>query len=416
MQQRGLVKENNRVLVALSGGADSVALLRVLLQLQVECVAAHCNFRLRGEESDRDEAFVRNLCKELGVELQVVHFDTAQEARKRGISIEMAARELRYAWFEEVRQATGCEVIAVAHHRDDSVETMLLNLLRGTGINGLRGIRPQNGRVVRPLLEVSREEILQYLERMKQPYVTDSSNLQDEYTRNKIRLNLLPMMEEVNPAIKETLLQTARHLDQAATLYNIGIAEGKKRVMKQGNICIEALLAEPAPEALLFELLHPLGFNAAQIAEVWKATSGQPGKRFYSEAWQVVKDRKLLLIAPREATALPSLHYEVVERTADFVIPRDSRVACLDAAKLKGELTLRKWQEGDCFVPLGMKGKKRVSDYLTDRKRSLLQKEQQCVLCCNNEIVWLVGERIDQRYRVTEATRSCLLVSVKATE
>ena len=212
INQKRLFMPTDKVIIALSGGADSVALLCLLQTLGYNCEAAHCNFHLRGKESDRDEAFVCQLCAKRQVPLHIVHFNTVRTAEERHISIEMAARELRYEWFEEIRRKSGANVIAVAHHRDDSVETLLLNLIRGTGINGLRGIRPKNGHIVRPLLCLDRKEIINYLNRTGQDYVTDSTNLQDEYTRNKIRLNLLPMMQEINPSVKESILNTAEHL------------------------------------------------------------------------------------------------------------------------------------------------------------------------------------------------------------
>lgn len=226
--QERLLEAGGKAIVALSGGADSVALLLLLTELGYACEAAHCNFHLRGEESDRDEQFVRHLCEKRNIALHVVHFDTTQHAANRHISIEMAARELRYQWFETLRQELGADAVAVAHHADDSVETFLLNLMRGTGINGLRGIRPRNGRIVRPLLCLTRDDLLHYLDRQGQSYVTDSTNLQDEYTRNKIRLNLLPLMQEINPSVRRSILRTAAHLDEAATLYNIGIAEARE--------------------------------------------------------------------------------------------------------------------------------------------------------------------------------------------
>ena len=239
-----LLEPDGKVIVALSGGADSVALLLLLGELGYTCEAAHCNFHLRGEESDRDERFVRHLCEERHIPLHVVHFDTARHAAGQHVSIEMAARELRYTWFEELRRKLDAQAIAVAHHADDSIETFLLNLMRGTGINGLRGIRPRNGHIVRPLLCLNREDILRYLEHCGQTYVTDSTNLQDEYTRNKIRLNLLPLMQEINPSVRQAFLRTAAHLDEAATLYNIGIAEAKERVLLPEGIRIDALLEE----------------------------------------------------------------------------------------------------------------------------------------------------------------------------
>lgn len=410
IHQYNLFSSEDKILVALSGGADSVALLRLLLTLGYTCEAAHCNFHLRGEESNRDESFVRQLCKDLQIPLHVIHFDTEKEAEERHISIEMAARELRYAWFENIRNECGANVIAVAHHQDDSVETLLLNLIRGTGINGLRGIQPQNGNIVRPLLCLDRKEIIDYLQNIKQDYVTDSTNLQDEYTRNKIRLNLLPMMQEINPSVKESILKTSQHLNDAAIIYNKGIEEAKLRLLTKEGINIRALQQEPAPETILFEILYPLGFNAAQVKDIYHALDGQSGKVFTSANFRVIKDRDLLLTIPIQEITKPILDITEQAYTQDFIIPRDKNKACFDADKLQHPLSLRLWQQGDTFVPFGMKGKKKVSDYLTDRKFSLPRKEQQWVLCCGEDIIWLVGERTDNRFRVDEKTKKVIII------
>lgn len=405
-----LFSREDKILVALSGGADSVALLRLLLTLGYTCEAAHCNFHLRGEESNRDEAFVRQLCKDLGVQLYVIHFDTEKEAEERHISIEMAARELRYAWFENIRRECGANVIAVAHHQDDSVETLLLNLIRGTGINGLRGIQPLNGNIVRPLLGLDRKEIIDYLQDIKQDYVTDSTNLQDEYTRNKIRLNLLPMMQEINPSVKESILRTSQNLNEAAAIYNKGVEDAKQRVLTEEGINIRALQQEPAPATILFEILYPLGFNAAQVKDIYRALDGQSGKVFASPGFRVIKDRDLLLICPIHEPTKPVLKITKQPYSQDFIIPRDKNTACFDADKLKHPLSLRLWQQGDTFVPFGMKGTKKVSDYLTNRKFSLPDKEQQWVLCCGKDIIWLIGERTDNRFRIDEDTKQVTIV------
>ncbi|WP_289291285.1 MULTISPECIES: tRNA lysidine(34) synthetase TilS [Bacteroides] len=412
---------NARIIVALSGGADSVALLRILHTLGYDCEAAHCNFHLRGAESDRDEMFVRKLCKTMRIPLYTIDFATEQYAIEKKISIEMAARELRYQWFAEIKEKTKADVIAVAHHQDDSVETVLLNLIRGTGINGLLGIRPKNGDIVRPLLCISRKEITDYLQNAGQEYVTDSTNLQDEYTRNKIRLNLLPLMQEINPLVKEHIIDTSNYLNDVNRIYNKGIEEGKQRVIEKGNIRIVPLLKEPSPGALLFEILYPLGFNAAQTKNILAILEGQTGKQFISkDGWRVVKDRELLLIDKKEKQEIPPfcLIKEEKEYTRDFIIPHEKHIACFDTDKLIGELNLRKWQTGDIFIPFGMKGKKKVSDYLTDRKFSIIQKENQWVLCCGDKIIWIVGERTDNRFRIDEKTKKVTVfkMSEKATD
>ena len=415
IDQKSLFERRDKVLVALSGGADSVALLRVLHALGYQCECAHCNFHLRGEESNRDEAFVQQLCQKFDIPLHVTHFDTTDYAHTKRISIEMAARELRYQWFETLRQSIGAKVIAVAHHRDDSVETFLLNLIRGTGINGLKGIAPKNGYVVRPLLQESRENILDYLQHLNQDYVTDSTNLQDEYMRNKIRLNLLPLMQELNPSISESIAATADRLADAALIYNKEREMAIQRVMKgERVISISALLDETAPSSLLFELLHPYGFNSSQIKDIYQSLFGQSGRRFHSSQWEVLRDRDSLILhsfSGEETDHVPpTLTYETIDITPDFIIPRDKHIACLDADKVTLPLTVRKWQAGDKFTPLGMKGKKNVSDYLTDRKFTLFQKEHQYVACQGDKIVWLIGERIDNAYRIDADSKRALIV------
>ena len=415
---------SDKVLVALSGGADSVALLRVLLAGGYYCVAAHCNFHLRGSESDRDERFVTDLCKRLGVELHVTHFQTEEYARTHGVSIEMAARELRYAWFEEVRVQVAADVIAVAHHRNDSVETFLLNLVRGTGINGLKGIAPVNGRVVRPLLGVSREEITDYLKHLEQDYVTDSTNLVDDYTRNKLRLNVIPMLAGINPSVCETIVETARRLSEVEAVYRSAMKASCLRVKdSDGSISVSRLQEEVAPQAVLFELLHPLGFNASQQKDVFRCMEcGESGKKFMSETYELLLDRDRLLVRRlgekncAQAFVIRSAFISV-PMGGSFVVSRDPHVAYLDAERVEQPLTLRRWQSGDRFVPFGMKHFKKVRDYLRDRKLSLFDKENQLVACTpSGDIVWLVNERTDNRFRVTPSTREVLKLWVERDE
>ncbi len=408
-----LFSQKDKILVALSGGADSVALLRLLLALGYTCEAAHCNFHLRGTESDRDETFVRNLCKTLQIPLYIIHFSTEKEAKKRHVSIEMAARTLRYEWFEKMRKECDAGVIAIAHHQDDSVETLLLNLIRGTGINGLQGIRPINGKIVRPLLCLGRKEIIEYLESIGQEYVTDSTNFQDEYTRNKIRLNLLPMMQEINPSIKESILRTAGYLNDVSIIYNKGIEEAKRHILTEKGIDINLLLQEPAPETLLFEILYPLGFNTSQIKDIYQALDSQSGKIFTSAEWRIAKDRKLLLIQSKQEPHKPILEMREYNYTPEFIIPQDKKTACFDADKISNPLSLRLWKQGDSFIPFGMTGRKKISDYLTNCKYSIFQKEEQWVLCCGEDIIWLVEERTDNRFRIDEKTKKVLIVTCK---
>ena len=420
IEEKALFTLQDKVLVALSGGADSVALLRVLLSLGYTCECMHCNFHLRGEESDRDEAFVKALCEEYSVQLHVTHFDTETYAKEHHQSIEMAARELRYAWFHQLKEERKASVIAVAHHRDDSVETFLLNLMRGTGIDGLKGIPVRNGYVVRPLSQESREDILDYLKAIHQDYVTDSTNLQDQYVRNKIRLNILPLMKEINPSVMESIQNTSFRLSEVASIYHQGIDYRLNQIVKKNSddfmqVSIADVLNDIAPNALLHELLSPLGFNSEQVRDVYRSLEhSQSGKRFLSKEWELIRDREdLLLHRIKQEETAPELIVEEIEYTPDLIIPRDKHIACMDADKVEMPLTIRKWQVGDKFVPFGMTGKKKVSDYLTDRKMSLYQKDNQYVVCSGDHIVWIVNERNDNRFRITPHTKRVLLIQIK---
>ena len=422
IEEKALLNPSDKVLVALSGGADSVALLRVLLSLDYTCECAHCNFRLRGEESDRDESFVRHLCSKLNVKLHVTHFDTNEYAKQHHLSIEMAARKLRYDWFEKLLEQNGASAIAVAHHRDDSVETFMLNLIRGTGINGLKGIAVQNGHIIRPLLKESRESVIDYLNGIGQDFITDSTNLQDEFMRNKIRLNILPLMKEINPSVIQSIDSVSERLSEVAAIYNQErkCALSKKLIHtseSEYTILIKDVLSDIAPLSLLHESLSPLGFNSSQTKAIFNHISKslpQSGKNFLTNDWEVLCDRNELIVRQRNLNfAIPKLHIEERTRCSMSEIPKDIHIACLDADKINFPLTVRKWETGDKFIPLGMKGKKKVSDYLTDKKFTLYQKEQQYVVCCGKDIVWVVNERIDNRFRITEDTQKILIVCVR---
>ncbi|MBR5612359.1 MAG: tRNA lysidine(34) synthetase TilS [Bacteroidaceae bacterium] len=420
IEERNLFALNDKVLVALSGGADSVALFHVLIDLGYKCECAHCNFHLRGEESNRDENFVRALCNEIHIPLHIKHFDTESYAKEKQISIEMAARELRYDWFEELRKETGASVIAVAHHRDDSVETFLLNLIRGTGINGLKGIQAKNRYIVRPLMETSREDILNYLDYLKQDYVTDSTNLQDEYLRNKIRLNLLPIMKEMNPSIMESIQETSQKLSEVANIYNQNRKENLKtsiQTTKEGDtLHIQTILEDSAPLSLLHEWLSPAGFNPSQIKDIHQSLKKeQSGKQFISNEWKLLRDREHLILQHKKIEEnVPEISIETMEINNDFILLKDKNIACLDADKVVLPLEIRKWKKGDKFVPFGMKGQKKVSDYLTDKKYSLFQKEKQYVACSEGKIVWLIGERTDDRFKITEKSKRAVILKINS--
>ena len=429
IEKKQLMSPDAKLIVALSGGADSVALLHVLLRLDYKCEAVHCNFHLRGDESLRDEAFVRDMCHKMGVGLTVADFDTVAYAGEKKISIEMAARDLRYAFFEKTAAEHGADMIAVAHHKDDVAETMLLNLMRGTGIRGLHGIRPKNGIVVRPLLCVERNEIIEYLEGANIGYVTDSTNLKSDYTRNKVRLQILPLMREINPSIVSTLAQTAERMAGAEKIYDKAIEEGKERVMINGNIDLASLAAEPSPEALLHEILSPLGFNGMQSDDIMNNIDGDSGKEYSSASHSIVRDRGMLLVEkkegdiprvnmplPTEGTIETPQGYIAIEQTAfDGKIDKRPSVAMLDCAKLRLPLQVRNVATGDRFRPFGMRGSKLVSDYLTDRKKSIIEKRNQLVVVdAQGEIVWLVGERVASTCAITTATTDILRMTYTA--
>ena len=423
IRKQQLFADEAKILVALSGGADSVALLRILLRLGFHCHAVHCNFHLRGEESNRDEQFVTDLCRMLGVPCEVAHFDTTAYASEHKQSIEMAARELRYREFERLRQAHGLDAIAVAHHQDDAVETMLLNLIRGAGINGLTGMKVKNGHVVRPLLCLTRDEVISYLDLLGQPYVTDSTNLTDAYARNKVRLNLLPLMEQINPAAKENIMQAALHLGEAATIYNNVIEETKTRLVTpqaEGiDIDIAALLATEVPQAYLFEIVHPYGFNSAQVTDIFRSLTAEAGRVFESADYTLLRDRTHLLLR-RKVTPIVAdgIGYTLplegslqlpdgtqfivttIEPDTTWSVPKHSDVLCLDLARISQPLTLRHPQQGDRFCPFGMKGSKLLSDFYNDLKLPHTEKAKQWVLCHGEEIVWAVGQRSSEYYRL----------------
>lgn len=424
-----LLGREHPVLVALSGGADSVALACVLQDLGYKIEAAHCNFCLRGAESDRDEAFVTDFCQRRKIVLHRRCFSTHAYAHEHHVSIEMAARTLRYDFFEQLLQERELDCMAVAHHREDNTETVLLNLLRGTGIRGLRGIQYRNGKVVRPLLDVSRQEIEDYLAECHQDYVTDSTNLQDEVQRNKIRLNVMPRMREIYPNADESIHQGARRLSDAFRIYEYGMDLLMQQVVHGNRILLEELNRTPAPETVLYEILSRMDFNPAQVAAIYEQQGGESGKMYESATHRLLRDREALLFekkAVRPARLEKVLPLEGIMRVTDDVtflisrssyssggpLPREKNVICMDLDKVEFPLVVRTPQTGDRFMPFGMKGMKLVSDFLTDLKKNVFEKERQLLVCSGDKIAWVVGERPDDRFRVTEHTRHILRIQL----
>ena len=430
--QHNLLDTNKKHIVALSGGADSVCLLLIMRELGYDVHAAHCNFHLRGEESERDEMFCRELCERNDVPFHFTHFDTVSFAKLHKISIEMAARDLRYSYFEALRKAIGAEDIIVAHHKNDNAETFLMNIMRGTGIKGLEGIKPRNGAVVRPLLCVSRAEIEEYLRKHGQNYVTDSTNLVADVVRNKIRLNVIPMLEEIMPATSENIIKTIHNVMEASKMLDAAVKTSMGEcVTKNGDILcidIDKLKQQPSPEYVLFMILSPLDFTSSQISQIIGNLDGQTGKIWQSNSNTLVIDRGFLLVCNTMKSgkttqlSIPEsglyaidenekLSIGITECTETFVPSKEPYAITIDADRVTFPLKLRTVMPSDRFQPFGMKGSKLVSDYLTDRKRNYFQRQQQLVLeDFEGKIIWLVGERVSQAVAYTQKTIKILSV------
>ena len=432
-------------LVALSGGADSVALLLCLKELGYRVEAVHCNFQLRGEESMRDERFCEELCQRENIPLHKVHFDTESYADLHKVSIEMAARELRYHYFFQLKEALNAEGICVGHHKEDSVETILINLVRGTGLSGLMGIRPRNNDIIRPLLCVTRQEIEDYLRRHASTFVTDSTNLVDDVVRNKIRLNVLPQLAEINPSVTEAILTTANHLSEVDAIVQESLhATLRKAVhffysessVSQSSLSkhpfqldLTIVRAFPSPAYLLFYILKPLGFSSSQIAEMVSHLDGQTGQLWYSSTHELTHDRGFFMVLPREegeprTLVIPEtgryvydkqLSLRLTERTlvpsSTVSFSKNPIIVDLDASSIRFPLTLRRVAEGDRFTPLGMRGSQLVSDFLTNLKRNRFEKRNQLVLLdATGTILWVLGLRINDHFKLTPQSTSCLRI------
>ena len=432
IRQHHLLEEGERVVVGLSGGPDSVCLARMLDQLGFEVVAAHCNFHLRGEESMRDELFVVSLCEERGWKLHRTDLDTAAYAHQQDISIEMAARDERYDWFRKLKEEVGATVIAVGHHQDDNVETMLLNAVRGTGIRGLCGMQPKNGDVVRPLLCLTRKEILTYLESIGQEYVTDHTNLEDEYARNKVRLDVLPQLESINLGAMKNLASTQENLKEVMKVYQQAMKEAVAACVEQKEngetyIHIEKLLSHSSPISVLHEVLSPLGFNKAQLKDLLAALN-ESGKVFVAEGRRVLVDRQYIIVEA-EHYPMPHITQKVVS-IENLTIEKDPHYAYLDADKLKNSqlstlncqlstlnCQLSPPKPGETFAPFGMGGKRKLlSDFLTDLKLNLFEKENQPLLMDGEEIAWVVGRRSSELYRVDSQTKRVVILHLTSSQ
>jgi tRNA(Ile)-lysidine synthase len=424
-----LFHSSQRILLAVSGGADSMLMLHLFTNAGFSVAVAHCNFGLRGSESDGDEQFVADYCDKHNLAFYVKHFDTQDYALEKGISIEMAARNLRYAWFDGLLSKHNLELLATAHHQDDVIETFLINLSRGSGVKGLSGIQPKSGEIIRPMLFTNRTEILEYCTQLKIDFRTDSSNVDIVYKRNLIRQQILPLLEQVNPAFRRNALKTIGNLHETGQLFQQRMSEIKTWVYSEDDqgamIHIDKLLTLYPLRTILFELIREFGFQAEQVDDIIDSLTKESGRQFFSDEYRLVKDREYLLISPfgskqdqvfyieedcHQINYPVHLLLEVIDRKADFRFSTHPNIADLDLNKLVFPLILRHWQEGEYFQPLGMTGMKKLSDFFVDEKYSIPDKENAWILASGNQVVWIVGKRLDDRFKITSKTKRILRI------
>lgn len=430
IRENELFQTGDRIIVTVSGGIDSVVMLDCLMKLGYSCSVAHCNFHLRGDESDGDEQFVRSLAEKYSIAVFVKHFNTAEYSENQRVSIQMAAREMRYDWFEELRIEQGYDCISTAHNKNDVAETFLLNLSRGTGIQGLTGIKCKSGRLVRPMLFASREEIRNYALKSNIDWREDSSNASSKYSRNKIRINIIPLFEEINPRFVDTLSENMKKLGEAEEIYLATIREKRSKYIKREPgfvwISLSDLKGLRPLETWIYELLSDFNFSQGVINDIVRSLDGPPGRQFYSSTHRLVKDRERLIIHPlreevkrkyyiedpyREISDPVKLEMDVIPFSKDFQIPKSPSFACLDLDKLEFPLILRRWEAGDYFRPLGMKNMKKLSDFFIDIKLPLPEKENAWIVQSGSEIAWIVGLRIGDNFKIGPDTKRILKIS-----
>jgi tRNA(Ile)-lysidine synthase len=426
-----IYRDTGKLLLGVSGGVDSMVMLSLFLRAGYSVSVAHCNFRLRGSESEADMEFVSEYCEKNSVFLHAQNFDTAAYAADNRISLQMAARELRYSWFDRLKAENNYACIAIAHNKDDLTETFLINLIRGTGIRGLTGIRARSGSIIRPLLFAGREEILAYATCQNVPYREDSSNREIKYRRNRIRHRIIPEFESISPAFTDTVFETAGRLRDVETIYNDTVTKKFEELcIKSGHgykLSISDLKALDPLNAFLYEFLRRWNFPRESIPDIASSLQTISGKQFYSPTHRLIRDRDYLLISSRTEKSGNKYYIEEGEtdisqplklkltRTENhpgFVIPVEPHIACLDLDMLHFPLILRRWQKGDYFQPLGMDGLKKISDFFIDNKFSLLEKEKTWILTSGNKVAWVVGHRIDNRFRIKSMTRNILLIKI----
>ena len=419
--------KKSKLLIAISGGMDSVVLARLCHNMGFKMALAHCNFNLRGNESDADEHFVLQLAEDLDLEVFVESFDTNIFAEQQKLSIQMAARKLRYDWFEALAEQLHFDYVLTAHHADDNLETFLINLTRGTGLEGLTGIPEVQGKLVRPLLPFSRETIEAFAKKSHFTWRDDSSNVSTKYVRNKLRHDVIPVLKQINPSLLLSFQNTMNNLNDTASIVNESIKKVSDRAVETlDNHQIKFKISEfkklNNPKAYLFELLKAYGFT--EWNDVANLLNAQSGKQVFSETWRLIKDRNYLLLSERPKEIAETMTvFEADDfidtpfgtlflSEVDAVAETGKSLIFVDKEALRFPLTIRKWQKGDVFYPAGMTGKKKLSKYFKDEKFSLLDKENTWLLCTQTAIVWVIGKRADNRFRVTEHTKQILKIEL----
>ncbi len=415
--------DGNRLLLTCSGGVDSMVLLHILVALGHKPQVAHCNFQLRGADANADQDFVEEYCKALGLTIHVKRFNTKEYAAEQGISIQMAARDLRYAFFNDLVKTHKLQCIATAHHTDDSLETILINLGRGTGFAGMAGIREKTKTALRPLLAFTKREILQYANENGLNWREDASNQKEDYQRNFIRLQVVPKLQEAFPNFELSSKKSLHYLQEDRDLFESLLqSKLKELIKKQGRtekMPIEKLNAGGNAKALLRHWLMPKG--NFDVEAIYQSLNGESGAYFQTESYRLLKDREYLILKPAKAEGGKE-EYFIEEQQSEisepismkmekinaegFVLDTSTGNAAIDFDKLQFPLKLRRWQKGDKFSPLGTKGVKKLSDYFVDRKLSRFEKEQAWLLCSGNDIVWIVNERINDRYKLSDTTKT----------
>lgn len=424
------VPNGTRLLCAVSGGIDSVVMLHLLNEMKYDCVVAHCNFRLRGEESDSDEQFVREMCAKMSVPCFVNTFDTHEFADENGLSIQMAARKLRYDWFYELAEKEKCEYVALAHNSDDQVETAILNFVRGTGIRGVSGMKPLLGKLFRPLIEVSRNDIVQISDEDNISFHNDSTNATTKYARNKVRHLVLPLFEEINVSAKENILKSVSYFADTERIMNDYVRRVKEDTLSSENgvlrFEVEKILHTAAPSTVLFEMLIGEGIVKPLASESVCLLDSQTGRKCVMDGVVIVRNREYIEVHKSVVNdgdtnvtinsigELKKYGFDISFAYCDddFVFDKDSRVAYIDVKKLKFPLTLRKWRFGDKFMPLGMKGMRKLSDFFKDEKLSASEKSDVRIIESDGKIVWVVGMRIDERFKFDKDTKEVYVLKV----